>query len=297
MTLDYYLVDVFTKKPLEGNALAVFPDARTLDDTTMQAIAREMNLSETSFVFPPTQPAHAARVRIFTPNYEMEFAGHPTIGTASVIQRIGVVQSGEATFVLEENIGGVPVRIEAGENPLIWLRTPVIEKGVQLDRGGCAAALGLDERDLLPGVPCELWSAGNPNIYVALRDRVAVDRAWVDPVKLRAVSPAEDKNCLFVFTPTEEGAYSRMFAPEQGIVEDPATGSAAGPLAAFMMAHSLTSSAAGHRVVSEQGTKMGRRSYLHILVHGERGADGIDVGGHVTPVAHATMILDRAFDR
>lgn len=294
MELDYFVVDVFTKTPLEGNALAVFPDARKLDDTTMQAIAREMNLSETTFVLPPTQAVYAARVRIFTPNYEMVFAGHPTIGTASVIQRKGLVPSGEAAFVLEENVGGVPVRIEAGENPLIWLRTPSITKGATFDRAACAAALGLEQRDLLPNVPCELWTAGNPNIFVALRDRAAVDRAWVDPVKLRAVSPAEDKNCLYVITPTDEGAYSRMFAPGQGIVEDPATGSAAGPLAAFMMAHGLTSSAAGHRFVSEQGTKMGRRSFLHVLVHGERGANGIEVGGHVTSLAHATMTLDRA---
>jgi len=294
MELDYHVVDVFTEKPLEGNALAVFPDARNLDDATMQAIAREMNLSETTFVLPPTQAKFAARVRIFTPNYEMVFAGHPTIGTAHVIQQNGLVAKGEVAFELEENVGGVPVRIEAGENPLIWLRTPAITKGATVDRAVCAAALGLVERDLLSDVPCELWTAGNPNIYVALRDRAAVDRAWVDPVKFRAVSPPDDKNCLFVFTPTKEGAYSRIFAPEQGIVEDPATGSAAGPLAAFMMAYGLTSSSAGHRFVSEQGTKMGRRSFLHVLVHGERGASGIDVGGHVTPLAHATMTLDRA---
>ena len=156
MEFEYFLVDVFTKNPLEGNALAVFPDARRLDDATMQAIAREMNLSETTFVFPPTHAKFAARVRIFTPNYEMVFAGHPTIGTASVIQRKGLVPRGEAAFVLEENVGGVPVRIEAGDNPLIWLRTPSIERGMQFDRAVCAAALGLDERDLLPDVPCEL---------------------------------------------------------------------------------------------------------------------------------------------
>src|SRR5450755_388156 len=159
MEFDYYVVDVFTQKPLEGNALAVLPDARMLDDRTMQAIAREMNLSETTFVLPPTQATYAARIRIFTTNYEMVFAGHPTIGTAHVIQQLGLVRSGEVAFVLEENVGGVPVRIEAGENPLIWLRTPTIEKGAQFGRAACAAALGLDEKDLLPDVPCELWSA------------------------------------------------------------------------------------------------------------------------------------------
>jgi trans-2,3-dihydro-3-hydroxyanthranilate isomerase len=294
MEFEYYVVDVFTKRPLEGNALAVFPDARMLDDATMQAIARELNLSETTFVLPPTDAKYAVRVRIFTPNYEMVFAGHPTIGTAHVIQRKGLVPGGETAFVLEEKVGGVPVRIDAGANPLIWLRTPAITKGMQFDRAACAAALGLDERDLLPKVPCELWTAGNPNIYIALCDRAAVDRASVDPVKLRAVTVPEDKNCLYVFAPTDEGAYSRMFAPEQGIVEDPATGSAAGLLAAFMIAHGLTSSADGHRFISEQGTKMGRRSYLHVLVHGEGGANGIEVGGHVAPLAQATMTLGGA---
>jgi trans-2,3-dihydro-3-hydroxyanthranilate isomerase len=98
---------------------------------------------------------------------------------------------------------------------------------------------------------------------------------------------------MFVFAPTSEGAYSRMFAPAQGIVEDPATGSATGPLAAFMMKYGLASRADGCRFVSEQGTKMRRRSFLHVLVHGEGGADGIEVGGHVTPVTRATMTLDR----
>ncbi len=293
MQLAYHLVDVFTQKALEGNALAVFPDGRNLDDATMQAIAREMNLSETSFVLPSARTDCVARVRIFTPNYEMEFAGHPTIGTAFVMQQEGLVPRGETAFTLEENVGGVRVRIEAGTDPLIWLQTPAITTGERYDRGACAAALGLNESDLLPEVPCELWTAGNPNIYIALRDRSVVDRASIDATKFRALSHVDAKNCMFVFAPTPEGAYSRMFAPEQGIVEDPATGSAMGPLAAFMMKYGLSSRKNGTRFVSEQGTKMQRRSFLHVLVHGDGGADGIEVGGHVTALARATMTLDR----
>jgi trans-2,3-dihydro-3-hydroxyanthranilate isomerase len=293
MNLAYHVVDVFTQTPLEGNALAVFPDARNLDDATMQAIAREMNLSETTFVVPSTHADCIARVRIFTPNYEMEFAGHPTIGTSFVIQQEGLAPRGETSFALEEKVGGVRVRIEAGADPLIWLLTPPISTGERFDRGACAAALGLMESDFLPEVPCELWTAGNPNIFVALRDRSVVDRASVDATLFRALSPPDAKNCMFVFAPTSEGAYSRMFAPAQGIVEDPATGSATGPLAAFMMKYGLASRADGCRFVSEQGTKMRRRSFLHVLVHGDGGADGIEVGGHVTPVTRATMTLDR----
>jgi trans-2,3-dihydro-3-hydroxyanthranilate isomerase len=293
MNLAYHVVDVFTQTPLEGNALAVFPDGRNLDDATMQAIAREMNLSETTFVVPPTRADCIARVRIFTPNYEMEFAGHPTIGTSFVIQQEGLAPRGETSFTLEEKVGGVRVRIEAGADPLIWLLTPPISTGARFDRTACAAALGLMESDLLPEVPCELWTAGNPLIFVALRDPSVVDRASVDATLFRALSPAGSKNCMFVFAPTTEGAYSRMFAPEQGIVEDPATGSATGPLAAFMIKYGLASRADGCRFVSEQGTKMRRRSFLHVLVHGEGGVDGIEVGGHVTAVTRATMTLDR----
>jgi trans-2,3-dihydro-3-hydroxyanthranilate isomerase len=293
MNLAYHVVDVFTQTPLEGNALAVFPDAGNLDDATMQAIAREMNLSETTFVVPSTHADCIARVRIFTPNYEMEFAGHPTIGTSFVMQQEGLAPRGETSFTLEEKVGGVRVRIEAGADPLIWLLTPPISTGERFDRGACAAALGLMESDFLPEVPCELWTAGNPNIFVALRDRSVVDRASVDATLFRALSPPDAKNCMFVFAPTSEGAYSRMFAPAQGIVEDPATGSATGPLAAFMMKYGLASRADGCRFVSEQGTKMRRRSFLHVLVHGDGGADGIEVGGHVTAVTRATMTLDR----
>lgn len=293
MEFDYHVVDVFTQTPLEGNALAVFPDGRQLQDKTMQKIAREFNLSETAFVVSSTRNDCAARVRIFTPNYEMMFAGHPTIGTAFVIQQTGLVAKGEIAFAFEEKVGRVDVRIEAGTDPMIWLKTPAITQGRSYDRVACAAALELNEGDLLSDVPCELWTAGNPNIYVALRDKEAVDRAWIDPVKFRVLSPpADGLNCMFVFAPTPDGAYSRMFAPEYGIVEDPATGSAVGPLAAFMMAHGLASRADGTRFVSEQGTKMGRRSFLHALVHGENGVDGIEVGGHVTPLSRATMTLE-----
>ena len=294
MDFEYHIVDVFTQTPLEGNALAVFPNARQLQEKTMQDIARELNLSESAFVIPSTRKDCAARVRIFTPNYEMMFAGHPTIGTAYVVQQTGLVPKGEIAFAFEEKVGKVDVRIEAGPDPMIWLRTPAITQGRGYDRAACAAALELHEGDLLPDVPCELWTAGNPNIYVALRDKAAVDRAWIDPVKFRALSPpADGLNCMFVFTPTPDGAYSRMFAPEHGIVEDPATGSATGPLAAFMMAHGLASRSDGTRFVSEQGTKMGRRSFLHAFVHGENGVDGIEVGGHVTPLSRATMTLDQ----
>jgi trans-2,3-dihydro-3-hydroxyanthranilate isomerase len=200
-------------------------------------------------------------------------------------------------FVLEEKIGPVPVWIERGERPMIWIRTPEIREGRRYDPGVCAQALGLNPADLLDIAP-QLLSAGNPTLFVPLKDREAVDRAWLESQGLKALrSETDEPFCVFVFTPTTEGAYSRMFAPEYGISEDPATGSSTGPLAAFMMRHGLVPRASGTRFISEQGTKMGRRSILHVKILGDRGVDGIHVGGNVTPIAEATMTLTISLSR
>jgi trans-2,3-dihydro-3-hydroxyanthranilate isomerase len=135
-------------------------------------------------------------------------------------------------------------------------------------------------------------SAGNPNLFVALKDKETVDRAWLDASGFKPLGSVHGESmCVFVFAPVPGGAYSRMFAPEYGIAEDPATGSATGPLAAFMMRHKLAPSASGTRFISEQGTKMRRRSILHVQIFGEQGADGIAVGGYVTPLSDAVMTL------
>jgi trans-2,3-dihydro-3-hydroxyanthranilate isomerase len=287
----YRVVDVFTERALEGNALAVFPDAAAIDAATMQRIARELNLAETAFVLPSTRPDCAARVRIFTPLAEMPFAGHPTIGTSFVLLDEGLIHPVDGAFLLEEKIGPVPVRVDAGQRPMLWLATPPIAEGPEYHPARCTQLLGLEAGDLL-GIAPQLLSAGNPTLFVAVRDRAAVDRAWLDLAASRTLRGSDREPFLtFVFTPTAEGAYSRMFAPEHGVPEDPATGSATGPLAAFMMRHGLVSSADGTRFVSEQGTKMGRRSVLHVHIRGNRGSGSIEVGGHVTPLATASMSL------
>jgi trans-2,3-dihydro-3-hydroxyanthranilate isomerase len=289
----YRVVDVFTEHPLQGNALAVFTDADPMDAHTMQGVARELNLAETAFVLPATRENCAARVRIFTPEKEMLFAGHPTIGTAFVLLEEGLISSTAKSFFLEELIGAVPVRIDSGQRPMFWLTTPPIESRRAVDATLCANVLGLRADDLLD-VPPQLMSAGNPTIFVALCDKQSVDRAWLDLAGMRQLRGSDTElACVFVFAPTQEGAYSRMFAPEYGIPEDPATGSSTGPLAAYMMRHELVSSTSGTRFVSEQGTKMGRRSVLHVHVRGKAGVDGIEIGGHVAPLATATMRLPR----
>ena len=285
----YRVVDVFTQHALEGNPLAVFPDATGIDDLTMGRIARELNLSETVFVLPSTRGGCAWQLRIFTPTKEMIFAGHPTVGGSFVLLDENLIARDTESFVLDEKVGPVPIRVEKGDQPLIWLTTPPIHEGDVYDRALCAKSLGLELDELLD-IPPQLLSAGNPNIFIPLKDKRSVDRAWLDGTGAKAIcGNRAEPVCIFVFAPTPEGAYSRMFAPEFGVVEDPATGSATGPLAAFMMKHNLAPGSDGSRFHSEQGTKMGRRSILHILIHGDNGREGIEVGGYVTPLVEAAM--------
>ena len=286
----YRVVDVFSEEPLLGNQLGIFPDSLSLDTETMQKIAKELNVAETVFLGPSTRPDCAARVRIFTPGREMPFAGHPTVGSGFIVRELGLVAGDAERFALEENIGPVPVRVERGNagRPLIWFMTPAIRVASALDGSACARALGLETSDLL-GKPPEIVSAGNPGVFIALKNKDAVDRAVLDPNAARRLHA--EQIFIFPFTPTREGAYSRMFAPEHGVAEDPATGSATGPLAAYLMRHGLASSTDGTRLISEQGTKMGRRSILHILIHGANGVDGVEVGGYVTPVMEGVLTL------
>ena len=281
-TYRYRVLDVFTTEPFEGNPLAVFTDAHGLDDRAMQLIARELNLSETAFCFPASRADCAAQVRIFTPRQELMFAGHPTIGTSFALLDEGIVPRNTSEFVLDEKIGPVPIRVDHDGRPLIWLRTPPITYGPIRRRATCAAALGLGVDDLLDIAP-QFVTAGNATLFIPLRDPGAVDRAQLEhlgALKEDIVDPF----LVFVFAPTPTGAYSRMFAPEHGVPEDPATGSATGPLASFMMRHGLLT---GSRMTSEQGTKMGRRSILHVAIDG----DVIDVGGYVASVATGQMTL------
>jgi trans-2,3-dihydro-3-hydroxyanthranilate isomerase len=289
-TYRYLVVDVFTQQPLEGNPLAVFADASGMDDATMQKIAKELNLSETTFVFPATRRDCAANVRIFTPTKEMMFAGHPTVGTAYVLLQNGKAPKNANGFALEEKVGAVPIRVEGdAARPLIWLVTPPIRWGAVYERELCAKALDLPSDELLEFTP-QTVDAGNPGIFVGVKSKEAVDRAWLDSRGMALLQGREpERKCVFLFAPTPAGAYSRMFAPEFGIVEDPATGSLTGPLAAYMMRHGLVAGRAGTRFISEQGVKMGRRSILHVHIRGEQGAEGIEVGGYVTPLVEATM--------
>ena len=291
-----HIVDVFTDQALAGNQLAVVLDAGDIPPDVMQRVAREMNFSETSFVMPPSTPGHAAKVRIFTPVTELPYAGHPTVGTAWVLATQGLVPDGALEFTLEEGVGPVPVRGERGPSGLtFWMTHPPLTFGeVITDRGRIAAGIGLDESDLVPDVPLQVASTGYEFLYIGLRDARAVDAAVSDKARLRDAFAGREPHPVFPFAAVGPGRlYSRMFAPDIGLDEDPATGSGSGPLGAFAVKYGLVERSRRVAITSEQGTKMGRRSIIHISL--EYGNDPdiptrIEVGGEVVPVVSGTLV-------
>ena len=296
MTHRIRIVDVFTDEALAGNQLAVVLDAADITGEVMQKIAREMNFSETTFVLPPDEPAHAAKLRIFTPAVELRFAGHPTIGTAWVLWKEKLVPDGAAEFVLEEGVGPVSVKlVQEDGRATFWMSHPRLEFGRTFEhRAEVAAALTLQTQDLAPGVPIQFATTGNPSMFVALHDRHAVDAAVPDPARLGAVFDGEPEVAVFLFAVEGPGRlYSRMFAGEPpDIREDPATGSASGPLGAFAVRHGLVPRSPAVSLVSEQGTRMGRRSLIQIRLRYDEPGDvptRIEVGGTVMPVISGTL--------
>lgn len=285
--LHYHRVDVFTDRAFGGNPLAVFTNGRGLDTETMQAIAKEFNLSETTFVLPPDDPKHDWRVRIFTPGSELPMAGHPTVGTSFVLAREHLIprDTRETTIVLEEGVGPVPVRIEfeGGESSFAEMTQPLPTFGPAIeDRASAALMLSLEESDLEADLPVQVVSCGVPFMYVPLRSLDAARRARPRADLMERV--AEEQGIppeVFVFTREveHEGStvHSRMFAPGLGITEDPATGAASGPLGCYLVKHGVLP--AGD-IVSEQGIEMGRPSFIHIRIEIEGDAiTAVRVGG------------------
>jgi trans-2,3-dihydro-3-hydroxyanthranilate isomerase len=285
------IVDVFTDKPLAGNQLAVVLDAKDIPVRLMQRIAREMNFSETTFVLPPEKPTHAAKVRIFTPASELPFAGHPTIGTAWVLANEGLVKG--LAFTLEEGIGPVKVRgVKDQEGRLMfWMTHPKLSFGEVFPHAQVASAIGVDESDIVHDIPAQVVTTGNPCIFVAMVDMAAVDKAVSDKPLLEKLLKGDRAFGVFLFAAVGgDRLYSRMVAPDIG--EDPATGSASGPLGAFAVKYGIVAPGPKVSLISEQGTKMGRQSLVHIEL--EYGASKdipvrIEVGGSVMPVLSGTL--------
>jgi trans-2,3-dihydro-3-hydroxyanthranilate isomerase len=273
-TLRYVLCDVFTDRPLEGNQLAVFTDGRELDTETMQALALETKLSESVFVLPPEQGGHA-RIRIFTPAQELPFAGHPTLGSAFVLG--APLQLAEIR--LETGAGIVPVRLEREGARIVFgrMEQPIPTWEDHEDPAGLFAALGVEGSTL----PVEVYDNGPRFVYVVLDT----------PEEVAALRPEFSRLAGFVgmtgvhcSAGAGERWKARMFAPNSGVDEDPATGSAAGPLAVHLARHGRI--AFGDEIRIEQGAEIGRPSVLHARVDGSGDAiERVEVGGAAVVVA------------
>lgn len=284
----FVTVDVFTERRFGGNPLAVFPDARGMSDADMQALAAEFNLSETTFVLPPDDPSHTARVRIFTRTREMPFAGHPNVGTGYVLAQQGRDNNGSLLF--EELAGLVEVQVERDSNgipvgALIAAPQP-LTLGSELTPELVAACSGLQPADIVVRthrpVPASL---GNPFV-VAEVEPEALKRAAPDLAAFRrAVEQRPDlegRLALYIYAHDGESQLqARMFAPLGGTFEDAATGSAAGPLGALLLSRT---DAKGARYDITQGVAMGRPSLLRVAA--TREADGIraTIAGRCVPV-------------
>lgn len=287
-TLRYLHLDVFTDAPFTGNQLAVFPAPGALSTERMQRIANEMAFSETTFIYPPAGSGDM-KMRIFTPGEELPIAGHPTIGSTFALALEGVIAAGLDKFVFELGVGPTPVALEWREGTLAfaWMTQPNPEFGVTLDdRPGLARSLGIDETEMAPHRPIQVVSCGVPYLMVPIMSRAAVDAVAVDRKGIvRCLANAGAGECpVFVFTLDErregETVYSRMLAPSLGIGEDPATGSAAGPLGSYLLQHRVLTPQAARTIVNLQGVAMGRPSRIHISIDGEPGhITRVRVGG------------------
>jgi trans-2,3-dihydro-3-hydroxyanthranilate isomerase len=267
LTLRYVRCDVFTDRPLSGNALVVFTDARRLNTRTMQLLAREMNLSESAFVLPPERGGHA-RIRIFTPTRELPFAGHPTLGAAFVLG--GPLQRSD--LLLETGAGNIPVQLER-EGPRIafgWMTQPVPAVATFDASAALFAALGVKASAL----PVEIYDLGPRHVFVALDSEAAVAAVTPDFAALAQLADAG----FNVFAGSGTRYKTRVFAPGHGVSEDPATGSAAGPLALHLARHGRIRY--GEEIEIEQGVEVGRPSRLYARVDGSASAvERVQVGG------------------
>ena len=303
--------DVFTDRAFAGNPLAIVTDAEGLSGEEMQRIAAEMNLSETAFVLRPTDVQALCRLRIFTPRSELPLAGHPVVGTCFVLAKRGELGLGEALRNLGTGVhrihqecgaGVLPVDIrvlDGGVEQVVMTQAPPRFFSEFRDRAALGACLGLGADELLPdGAPAQVVSTALPQLMVPVRSLRSIERLELDPISTRALLNREEigSDCMMVFSTQcvheESAAHARMFAPGLGVPEDPATGSAAGALGAWLVRHGL----AGRRdqdpvrLVIEQGYEIGRPSSIHVEVEREDDRPSlVRVGGQAVEVAEGVL--------
>jgi len=271
----FVIADVFTDVPFAGNQLAVFTDAREIPEDRLQQLAREINFSETVFVYPAAGDGHA-RIRIFTPALELPFAGHPVLGTAFVLG--GPLQLDE--LWLETGAGVVPVRLERDGARIVfgWMRQPVVAAEEYERADELLSLLGVEKS----GLPVELYRQGPGHVYIELDSPEAVAALQPDAAALLELSPYG----TFCFARDGESWKARAFVPAHGVLEDPATGSAAGPLALHLSRHGRI--AFGDEIEIHQGAEIGRPSTLYAVA---RSLEEVEVGGSAVVVARGEFRL------
>jgi trans-2,3-dihydro-3-hydroxyanthranilate isomerase len=284
----FYQLDVFTSTPLSGNPLAVFPQPEGLDPPTMQALAREMNLSETTFVFPSSVATR--HVRFFTPAAEIPLAGHPTIGTWWLLGELGQVpglpRDGTARLTQETGRGVLPVDVRlAGGRPVdVTMTQSLPEFGAEVsDLDALGAAIGADRHAIADAPPPQVVSTALPQLMVPLRSRAVLARlpSGGAGAALTDLLRRSGTDCAMLYALAGGGevtAHCRMFAPGLGVTEDPATGSAAGALGAHLVRHGRVRPESGIAVMTfDQGQEIGRPSRIRVAV-------AVDGGGAITRV-------------
>lgn len=302
-TIKFYQADVFTDEPFGGNPVAVIPDADGLTDDQLQQIAREMNLSETVFVFPPTDQAAVVRLRIFTPTQEIPFAGHPVIGTFFILSELGIIPVKESmTRVMQEcNIGLFPVELHAvaGQVERVVMTQPKpeflgpVEETEDLYK--IASALGLSKHVIADAKwPIEVVSTGLPVLIVPVRTLTAVRSVRPDATAITDLCRRFGANGIMAFTTVtvEPSAtvHTRMFAPSIGILEDPATGSASGALGAYLVQNGVVDVLPVTDIISEQGYEIDRPSSIFIQVESDDDIiQSVKVGGQCVKVIEGIL--------
>jgi trans-2,3-dihydro-3-hydroxyanthranilate isomerase len=278
-TYRYVVADVFTDTPLLGNQLAVFTDAREVPEELLQPLATEMAFSETVFVYPTDSDAHV-RIRIFTPTSEIPFAGHPTLGTAFVLGQPMQLE----VIAIETGSGIVPVWLEREGPKIVFGRMhQPIPTIAPFDEGPLLEALGVERSEL----PVELYDNGMRHVYVALRSEAEVAALAPDQRTLARAAGIAGVNC---FAGSGDGWKTRMFAPGEGVPEDPATGSAAGPLAVHLARHGRIGW--GDEIRISQGSELRRPSTLYARADGSAEAiERVEVGGSAVVVARGEFKL------
>ena len=289
----YHLLDVFTNQRFGGNQLAIFEDATEIPTELFQNIARELNLSETVFLYPKNDQGHYP-MRIFTPVKELPTAGHPTIGTAYFLAQKYPQQIGQLELIMSQKIGEITVKVDISSSGVtmatMYQIDPIFGK-VFDNRHQIADLLSLKESDLL-AYPIQEVSCGVPYIIIPVKTIKNIENIIFRTDIWEQLKPLFNENSVYVFTPhgtlPNGDLHGRMFAPELGVNEDPATGSANGPLVCYLLKHNIKKGP----LISEQGFEMGRPSILHIHIENEGDKiTAVKIGGQAIIVGRGTFFL------